>query len=298
MAPELRALNRSKMKPVSYLGAHMSIEGGLHRALERGHSIGCTTIQIFTRNNAQWAAKEILPEEIVLFQSIRQQHSIHPVFAHCSYLINLAAPNHFYRKSIDGLILEVLRAENLGLPFVVLHPGAHMGRGEREGLSKVVGAIDEVLAATPGAKCKIVIENTAGQGSCIGYKMEHLEYLWSHTSDVTRLGFCLDTCHLFSAGYDIRTEVQYHHVFDELFRRIPANSILAFHLNDSKKPLGARIDRHEHIGKGYIGRIAFRCLLNDERFYCVPKVLETPKGKDLAEDVVNLKCLRRMIRRM
>lgn len=274
----------------------MSIEGGLHRALERGHSIGCTTVQIFTRNNAQWAARELLPEEIQQFQSIRNDYSIQPVFAHCSYLINLAASNHFYNKSIDGLTTEVLRAEALGLPFVVLHPGAHMGIGETEGLKRVVGAIDQVLAATPGAKCKIVIENTAGQGSCIGCKLEHLEFLWNHVSNRNRLGFCIDTCHLFAAGYDFRTERGYKQVFDELLSRVPFQSVLAFHLNDSKKALGSRVDRHEHIGKGFIGTMAFRSLLNDHRFLDVPKVLETPKGKDLAEDVVNLKRLRRLIK--
>ena len=284
------------MKPVPLLGAHMSIEGGLHRALERGHSIGCTAVQIFTRNNAQWAARELLMEEIQLFQSMRRNCSNPPVFAHCSYLINLAASNHFYKKSIDGLITEVVRAETLGLPFVVLHPGAHMGIGEMEGLKRVVGAIDQVYGATSNARCKIVIENTAGQGSCVGCNLEHLEYLWNHVSDRSRLGFCIDTCHLFAAGYDIRTEAAYNRTFEELGSRVPFHSVLAFHLNDSKRALGSRVDRHEHIGQGFIGTAAFRFLLNDKRFSDVPKVLETPKGKDLAEDVLNLKRLRRLIK--
>ena len=282
---------------MNVLGAHMSIEGGLHRALERGQSIGCGTIQIFTRNNAQWAARDILQEEIQQFHSVRNQHSIHPVFAHCSYLINLAAPNHFYKKSIDALILEVVRAESLGLPFVVLHPGAHMGFGETEGLQRIADALNQVLDATSRAECKVVIENTAGQGSCIGYKIEHLESLWTRVENTERLGFCIDTCHLFSAGYDIRTEEAYGKTFGRLLEHIPLESILAFHLNDSKKPIESRVDRHEHIGKGFIGRNAFRYLLNDHRFVTIPKVLETPKGKDLAEDVVNLKCLRRMMKK-
>lgn len=277
------------------LGAHMSIEGGLYRALERGHSIGCATIQIFTRNNAQWAARELMAEDVSQFRTIRDQHSIHPVFAHCSYLINLAAPNHFYQKSIAALKIEVLRAEQLGLPFVVLHPGAHMGQGPAEGLRRITAAIDEVIDSTPAAKCKIVIENTAGQGTCMGSRFEELEFLWSHATDPSRLGFCIDTCHLFAAGYDIRTEKGYEQTFQALGDHIPIQSVLAFHLNDSKKPLGSRVDRHEHIGKGEIGRTPFRCLLNDERFTQTPKVLETPKGKDLLEDVMNLKCLRRMI---
>jgi deoxyribonuclease IV len=279
------------------LGAHMSIQGGIHRALERGDSIGCTTIQIFTRNNSRWASRDFLDEEISEFRKARTKFSITPIFAHCSYLINLAAGNHFYEKSIDGLITEMLRAETLGLPFVVLHPGAHMGLGEKEGLIRVNEAINRVLDATSGARCKIVIENTAGQGSCIGCRFEHLEFIWNHVADQNRLGFCIDTCHLFAAGFDIRTEKTYEQTFRTLSGHIPLNSILAFHLNDSKKPLGSRVDRHQHIGKGEIGKIAFRCLLNDPRFTSVPKVLETPKGKDLAEDVMNLKCLRRLVRK-
>jgi deoxyribonuclease-4 len=239
-----------------------------------------------------------MEEEIRQFQAIRDQHSIHPVFAHCSYLINLAAGNEFYEKSIDALITEVRRADSLGLPFVVLHPGAHMGIGEEEGLIKVVAAINQVISATSKAKCKIVIENTAGQGSCVGCKFEHLAYLWNHVTDQNRLGFCIDTCHLFAAGYDIRTERTYTNTFLQLLDHIPLSSIMAFHVNDSKRELGSRVDRHEHIGKGRIGKIAFRCLLNDSRFRSVPKVLETPKGKDLAEDVVNLKCLRRMVKKI
>ncbi|MCI0415226.1 deoxyribonuclease IV [bacterium] len=285
------------MKNTLLLGAHMSIEGGLHRALERGHSIGCTTIQIFTRNNTRWAARDLLDEEIRQFQRTLTQHSIRPVFAHCSYLINLAAGNEFYEKSIAALITEVLRADSLGLPFVVLHPGAHMGKGEDEGLIRVVAAINQVIDATSKAKCKIVIENTAGQGSCVGCKFEHLAYLWTHVNDQNKLGFCIDTCHLFAAGYDIRTEKTYAHTFKSLLNHVPLSSIFAFHLNDSKKELGSRVDRHEHIGKGRIGKMAFRCLLNDSRFVSVPKVLETPKGKDLAEDVINLKCLRRMVKK-
>jgi len=275
----------------------MSIEGGLHRALERGHSIGCATIQIFTRNNAQWAARDLLEDDIAHFQAIRNQHSIQPVFAHCSYLINLASNNEFYKKSIEGLKTEVLRAEMLGLPFVVLHPGAHMGQGETEGLVRVAAALNEVIEATSTAHCRIVIENTAGQGSCVGCKFEHLEYLWNHGVDRNRLGFCIDTCHLFAAGYDIRTSKSYARTFESLLGHVPLESIFAFHLNDSKKPLGSHVDRHEHIGEGEIGTSAFRSLLNDPRFIRIPKVLETPKGKDLAEDVVNLKRLRRMIQK-
>jgi deoxyribonuclease IV len=274
------------------LGAHMSIAGGLHLALERGHSIGCNTIQIFTRNSTRWAAREVSKDEITQFRSLRAARGIHPVFAHCSYLINIAGGDQFYEKSIDALTLEVERAEQLGLSFVVLHPGAHLGAGENEGLKRAAEALDRVFDRTSSARCKVVVENTAGQGSCIGCKVEHLAYLYDNVQNRNRLGFCIDTCHLFAAGYDMRKERVYGETFQKMGDLFPLKSILAFHLNDSKKPLGSGIDRHEHIGKGHIGRRAFGLLLNDERFFHVPKVLETPKGKDLAEDVVNLKVLR------
>jgi deoxyribonuclease IV len=274
------------------LGAHMSIAGGLYRSLERGHSIGCNTIQIFTRNASRWAAKDVSSEEIALFQKARRAARISPVFAHCSYLINLGCEGEFYSRSIDALVAEVIRAEYLGLEFVVLHPGSHMGCGEEHGLKMVVQALNRVFTATSKMKCKIAIENTAGQGNCLGSKLEHLEYFIHNCSDPNRVGICIDTCHLFASGYDLRSKKSYEQTFQELLARIPKRKILAIHLNDSKMPLNSKVDRHEHIGKGYLGVEAFRMLMNDPRFAKVPKVLETPKGKDLAEDVVNLNLLR------
>ena len=272
----------------------MSIAGGLHFALERGHSIGCNTLQIFTRNNTRWATPDIATGDVLQFQNARNIYRINPVFAHCSYLINVAGGERFYEKSIAALKIEVQRAEQLGLSFVVLHPGAHLGNGEMEGLKRACDAFDRVLEETSGAKCRIVVENTAGQGSCIGCKVEHLAYIYDHVKHKDRIGFCIDTCHLFAAGYDIRKEPSYRDTFQKMADLFPLKSILAFHLNDSKKPLGSGVDRHEHIGKGHIGRGGFRFLMNDERFLNIPKVLETPKGKDLAEDVVNLKILRNL----
>jgi deoxyribonuclease-4 len=277
--------------PARLLGAHMSIEGGLFRALERGKSIRCRTIQLFTRNNTRWAAKDLSEDEVGSFKRIRQAAGINPVFAHCSYLINLAASAEFYQKSIDALVLEVQRAEQLGLDFVVLHPGAHMGKGEEEGLKRIADALNQVLARTTGAQCKIAIENTAGQGSCLGCSFEHLDYILCHVNDQERVGIVLDTCHLFVSGYDIRKKRTYEETFQKLADVIPFSKVWAFHLNDSKKPLNSRKDRHEHIGKGFLGKNAFRLLLHDPRFTFVPKVLETPKGKDLAEDVINLSLL-------
>jgi len=277
------------------LGAHMSVAGGLHLALERGASIRCSTIQIFTRNSNRWAAKEIEDLEETEFRNLHTKTGIGPVFAHCSYLINLAASGDLYEKSIQSLIAEMRRSERLGLEFVVLHPGAHTGKGEETGLQRIAGALNRVFEETSDVSCKIAIENTAGQGSCLGCNLEHLEYIQSHVSAQDRLGFCIDTCHLFAAGHDIRTPAAYESTVQRLSGYVPLQKILAFHLNDSKKPLGSRVDRHQHIGKGYIGKEAFRCLLTDSRFLHVPKVLETPKGKDLAEDRMNLRTLRKLL---
>jgi deoxyribonuclease IV len=285
----------SALEKPNLLGAHMSIEGGLYRSLERGHSIGCKTVQLFSKNSSRWAVKELTDSEIQAFKNLRAQTGIAPVFAHCSYLINLAAPNHFYKMSIQALVTEIARGEQLGLDFVVLHPGAHMGRGAKEGMQRIVDALNEVMEKTRDCKCAIAIENTAGQGSCLGCEFEHLEYLLIHLRQPDRIGFCIDTCHLFASGYDLRTEKQYRLTIRQLLDHVPTKKIMAFHLNDSKKDLGTRVDRHEHIGKGFIGLNGFQYLLQDERFRSLPKVLETPKGKDLAEDVMNLKTLRELL---
>jgi deoxyribonuclease-4 len=288
----LQTINSIEPKIREVLGAHMSIEGGLYRALERGHSIGCNTIQIFTRNASRWAAKEVSTEEVALFRKARKAAQIAPIFAHCSYLINLGCGGGFYEQSIAALTAEVIRAETLGLNFVVLHPGSHRGSGEEQGLACAVSALDRVFSQTAGMKCKIAIENTAGQGNCLGSKIEHLDYILKHSKFPNRIGMCIDTCHFFAAGYDLRTRETYDATFQELLSKIPVRKILAFHLNDSKTQLNSHVDRHEHIGKGHLGVEAFRMLLNDERFKKIPKVLETPKGKDLAEDVINLTLLR------
>jgi deoxyribonuclease-4 len=284
----LKAAEKNHRSLPLKLGAHMSVAGGLYKSLERGHSIGCNTIQIFTRNASRWAAKDVSAEEISLFQKARRAARISPVFAHCSYLINLGCEGQFYERSIEAMVAEVTRAEYLGLEFVVLHPGSHMGCGEEQGLKMTVQALNRVFEETSKMKCKIAIENTAGQGNCLGCKLEHLEYFIQHCNHPDRIGVCIDTCHLFASGYDFRSRESYERTFEELLNRIPKRKILAIHLNDSKMPLNSKVDRHEHIGKGHLGVEAFRMLMNDPRFAKVPKVLETPKGKDLAEDVINL----------
>lgn len=278
--------------PLLRLGAHMSIQGGLFRALERAESVSCTTLQIFTRNANRWQAKSLEAQDVDQFKKKRRQTGISPVFAHCSYLINLAARGEFYKKSVEALIDEVRRAEALALDFVVFHPGAHMGEGEEEGLKRTAEALRTVLDATAGARCKIAIENTAGQGSRIGCTFGHLASLLDNFRSEPRVGVCIDTCHLFAAGYDIRTPRSYEQTVAALLRHVRRKRILAFHVNDSKRPLGSRVDRHQHIGKGEIGNQAFALLLNDPRFARVPKVIETPKGEDLAEDRMNLDLLR------
>jgi deoxyribonuclease-4 len=275
------------------LGAHMSIAGGLHMAIERGRSIHCTAIQMFVKNNMQWFARPLRTEEIRDFLDHAQRGELLSIFAHANYLINLAATNpKFHANSLRALTEELTRAHQLELPFLVLHPGAHLGAGEEAGLEKIAKSIDRVLAKIPKVKTKIALETTAGQGSCLGEKFEHFAYIIANVREPDRLCVCLDTAHVFAAGYDIGSEKAVRQTFREFDRVVGRDRLVAIHLNDSKTPRGSRVDRHEHIGRGQIGLGAFRFIMSDRRFGEIPKVLETPKGKDLAEDVVNLKKLR------
>jgi deoxyribonuclease IV len=217
------------------------------------------------------------------------------VFAHANYLVNLAATNpQFHANSIRALSEELVRADQLELPFLVLHPGAHLGAGEQAGLEKIVDSINDVFRKTPRVKTKIALEITAGQGSCIGHRFEHLAHIMQNVREPERLAVCLDTAHLFAAGYDISSERSIRRTFREFDRIIGRDRLVAIHVNDSKTDHGSRVDRHEHIGKGRIGLDLFRFIMRSLRFREIPKVLETPKGKDLAEDVMNLKTLRRL----
>jgi deoxyribonuclease-4 len=275
------------------LGAHMSIAGGVKMAIERARSINCTAMQIFVKNNMQWFARPLARGEIALFLEHHQRRELLSIFAHANYLINLAATNgQFHANSIRSLSEELLRADQLELPFLVLHPGAHLGAGEEAGLEKIVESIDRVLSGLPKIKTRIALETTAGQGSCLGNRFEHLGYIISRVREPQRLSVCLDTAHVFAAGYDIGSEASVRKVFHEFDRMIGIDRLVAIHLNDSKTACGSRVDRHEHIGKGKIGLPAFRFIMRDRRFRKIPKVLETPKGKDLREDVINLKTLR------
>ena len=273
----------------------MSIRGGLCMAIERARSIRCTAMQIFVKNNMQWFARPLSQQEIRAFLDHAQRGELVSVFAHANYLINLAATNpQFHANSIRALSEELVRADQLQLPFLVLHPGAHLGAGEQAGLEKIVNSINDVFRKIPKVKTKIALEITAGQGSCIGHRFEHLAHIIEHVREPERLRVCLDTAHLFAAGHDISSDRSMRRTFREFDRIIPQarDRLVAIHVNDSKTGHGSRVDRHEHIGKGRIGLDAFRYIMRSPRFRKIPKVLETPKGKDLAEDMVNLKTLR------
>ena len=273
----------------------MSIRGGVNMAIERARSIRCTAMQIFVKNNMQWFARPLTREEIRAFLNHVERGELLSVFGHANYLINLAATNPlFHTNSIQALAEELVRADQLELPFLVLHPGAHLGAGEQAGLEKIVDSVDEVFRKIPKVRTKIALEITAGQGSCIGYRFEHLAHIIANVREPERLRVCLDTAHLFAAGYEIGSEPGVRKIFREFDRVIGRSRLVAIHVNDSKTGRGSRVDRHEHIGKGLIGLDAFRFIMRSPRFRKIPKVLETPKGKDLAEDVINLKTLQRL----
>ena len=272
----------------------MSISGGVSMAIERARSIDCTAMQIFVKNNMQWFARPLSRAEIRAFLDHARRGELLSVFGHANYLINLAATNlQFHANSSRALAEELVRADQLELPFLVLHPGAHLGAGEQAGLEKIVNSIDEVFRKIPNVKTKIALEITAGQGSCIGHRFEHLAHIIENVREPERLRVCLDTAHLFAAGYDISSESGVRKIFREFDRVVGRDRLVAIHVNDSKTPCGSRVDRHEHIGKGRIGLDVFRFIMRSPRFRKIPKVLETPKSKDLAEDVINLNTLRR-----
>ena len=275
----------------------MSIGGGVHMAIERARSIECTAMQIFVKNNMQWFARPLERQEITAFLRHGQRCDLRAVFAHANYLINLAATNpQFHFNSMRALGEELIRADQLRLPFLVMHPGAHLGAGEEAGLNAIVSSIDQVLAAIPKVKTRIALETTAGQGSCLGHTFEQIAHILTNVREPERLCVCLDTAHVFAAGYDIGTETGTRKMFQQFDRLIGLKHLAAIHLNDSKTARGSRVDRHQHIGKGQIGLDAFRVIMRDRRFRKIPKVLETPKGKDLKEDVENLRVLRELAR--
>lgn len=281
------------------LGAHMSIEGGLHKAFERIRSVNGEALQIFSKNQRQWIASSLSAAETKLFREAWQGWGKKPVAVHDSYLINLANPDSKKsNRSVSAFAQEIRRADNLSIPYLIMHPGSHIGAGVEKGLAHLTVNLDRALEQADDAPSVIVLlETTAGQGTGLGASFEELAHVISHSKYSDRLGICFDTCHAFAAGYDISAKTGYHKTFSDFDAIIGLNRLKFFHLNDSKKELGSRVDRHEHIGRGKIGIEGFRLLLNDPRFAHHPMVLETPKEKDLKEDISNLKLLRSLIKK-
>jgi deoxyribonuclease-4 len=274
----------------------MSIGGGVHAAIERACSISCSAMQIFVKNNMQWFARPLTTGEIRAFLDHAQRGELLSVFAHANYLINLAATNpQFHANSIRALAEELTRADQLELPFLVVHPGAHLGAGEEPGLRKIASSIDEVFVRLPALKTKIALETTAGQGSCLGHTFEQLAFIIANVREPERICVCLDTAHVFAAGYDMADAIAMKKMFAEFDRVIGRDRLAAIHVNDSKTARGSRVDRHEHIAKGQIGLAAFGFIMNEPRFRKIPKVLETPKNKALREDIANMRALRRLV---
>jgi deoxyribonuclease-4 len=279
-------------------GSHLSISGGLHNALLSAEKYGCETVQIFTKNQQQWRCNPLDEPCIQLWKQHAKRLKFKKTVSHDSYLINLAATNEtFYRQSIDLFVEELTRCSQLGIPYLVTHPGAHMGEGEVKGLAKIVTALDEVHSRVEDTGVLTCLEITAGQGSSLGYKLEHLATIIEHVKQPKRMAVCLDTAHLFAAGYDFRGR-KYAKFRKELEATIGLKRVKVLHLNDSKKDLGSRVDRHEHIGRGKIGLEGFKPFVRDDAFANIPKILETPKEKDEQGrdwDAVNLETLRSLL---
>ncbi|NOZ29600.1 MAG: deoxyribonuclease IV [Chloroflexi bacterium] len=278
------------------LGAHMSIAGGVSKAFDRGVLVGCEAMQIFTKNQNQWRAKPLEPAEIERFHQRHRETGIDPVVAHDAYLINLASPDEaLWEKSLNAFIDELERAEALGLLGLVMHPGSHVGAGEDVGIDRIARALDRAHAATQGFRTLTILEITAGQGTNLGYTFEQLAAIRNAVDDPARVAICFDTAHALAAGYEYRTPDAYAAMWEHFDQVLGLDLVKCFHLNDSKRDLGSRVDRHTHIGQGYVGLEGFRLLLNDPRFDGLPMLLETPKGPDMKEDVENLRVLRSLI---
>jgi deoxyribonuclease IV len=273
------------------LGAHVSTSGGVEKAPGNGIQLGCEAIQVFTKNQMQWRAKPLQPAEIEAYKTAFKNSGIQSAVSHDSYLINLGSPEEDkLKQSLAAFEDEVERCELLGIPFLVFHPGSHMGSGEKTGLQKIASSLNQVLEKKKGYKTLLLLETTAGQGSNLGYSFEQLAEILGFVKEQDRVGVCVDTCHIFAAGYDIRSQSTFDDTFKQFDAVIGLDKIKAFHLNDSKKGLGSKVDRHEHIGEGAIGLEAFRLLLHNDRFQGLPMLLETPGGD--AEYEKNLKILK------
>jgi deoxyribonuclease-4 len=270
------------------LGAHTSISGGVSQSVPRAVALGFTAAQIFVKNNKQWFAPPMAEEEIKQFRSAQKASGIY-FFAHNSYLVNLASQDEqMFSTSVKAMTAELERAEALGIPFIVMHPGSHGGAGEEAGLKRIAKGLDEIVENTSGFHCQMALEITAGQGNALGYRLEHLSWLLENVSAEKRFGTCLDTAHLYAAGYNIKSREGYEETMAQVDKLFGSRRVLGLHLNDSKVPLGKRVDRHEHLGLGEIGIDCFKWIVQDARWKTTPKILETPKSEDMHEDVENL----------
>jgi deoxyribonuclease-4 len=274
----------------------MSVAGGVSQGLARARKINIPAVQIFTKNNNRWQGKALDLEEVARFRDAARDFKREHLISHAAYLINLASiDDTIYAKSMAAMRDELDRAEALGLSWVVLHPGSHMGHGEDGGVARIAESLGILLEDTANYKVGIALECTAGQGTALGYKFEHLAAIRKKVRARKRLGVCLDTCHMFAAGYELRNVKGYRATMAELDRTVGIENVHAIHVNDSKKPLGSRVDRHDHIGDGELGLDGFKYLLNDPRFVHIPMMLETPKGPEMKEDVRNLRRLKSLV---
>ncbi len=287
------------------LGAHMSIAGGIRRAVDRAREVEATALQVFVKSARQWRMAPLDAEESEAFRDAATEAGLgNHLLAHASYLINLASPSdELWQRSIEALGAEIDRCAELKIPRLVVHPGSHGGAGVESGLRRVTRALDRVCAprgkkaAKRRSRVRVLLEITAGQGNVLGADFDELATVLDRARCAERLGICFDTCHALAAGHEFRDARSYRATFRRIERVVGVHRLEAFHLNDSKNPLGSRRDRHEHIGRGEVGLEAFRLILNDPRFRSLPMVLETPKGADLSEDRINLGVLREMIGR-
>lgn len=278
------------------LGAHTSIAGGVSKSVPLAEKLGFTAIQIFTKNNNRWAAKPLEESEILNFKTLLDNSKIKFVVSHDSYLINLCAKDESnLEKSRNAFVDELERCETLGIKHLNFHPGAHLGQGEDNGIKLIAESLNIAHQKTKEFEVSSMLEFTAGQGTNLGYRLEHIAKIIELVDESERMTVCIDTAHIFAAGYNIKDESQYDKVIKDFDDIIGLDRLQCFHLNDSKKELGSRVDRHEHIGKGFIGLEGFRNIMNDSRLTHIPKILETPKGKEQLEDIENLEVLRSLI---
>jgi len=280
------------------LGAHFSISKGIHNAVYEADKYGCNTLQLFTKNSQTWKKRLLTEEEIKAFEKAKNKTCIKQIASHTSYLINPGTSDKQKRKiSYEALLQEMIRSSMLKIDYVVLHPGAHTGSGLEEGIKNIIETIKKVFDNSDKITAKLLFETTAGQGTSIGHTFEQIAELLEKINNPEYTGVCLDTCHIFAAGYDIKTEKAYNNIINKFNTIIGLDKLNLIHLNDSKKKLGSKVDRHEHIGEGFIGKDAFKYIINDQRLFNIPKILETPKLKDgIDMDKVNLKRIINMIK--